>query len=512
MTTTTRTPAPAVSRLTALWTLAGLVLLTVNLRAAITGVAPVLGDLQDSLHLSGVEVSVLTTLPVLCLGLFASAAPVLARRIGAEAAIAVALVLITVGIALRAVPAQPALFGGTVLAGAGIAMGNVLMPAVIKRAFPSRVGSLTGLAMMLMAGSGAIAAGLAVPLDGAGGWRLALAVWAVPSLIAVLVWGPLALRSRRARRAATLPAASPAGPAAAPAAASPAGPAAAPAAASSAGSAAASTAAPVAASSAGSSAASSAGSAVAAAVAPVSGSAVGESDAAVQRSSSLGQAEAEGGTLLRSPLAWFVAGFMGLASLMFYVLMSWLPQIMRDHGFAAGEAGVMVSVMMLIGIPLGFATPVAAARMRHQSALVLGVAVTMVLGIGGLLVAPSAGWLWVAFLGLGTGSAFPLAFTLLNLRSPSPMIAARLSGMAQTAGYLLAGVGPLAVGLLHDLTGGWTISLGLLFVLIVPEVILGVLASRPGFVQPSATTAESELEQLIETEAALSVREPARTR
>ncbi|MEV4258898.1 MFS transporter [Spirillospora sp. NPDC049652] len=479
--TKTSTTAPSVSRLTALWTLIGLILLTVNLRAAITGVAPVLSDLQKSLGLSGVEVSVLTTLPVLCLGVFASVAPVVARRVGAEAAITVALALITSGIVLRVVPSQIALFGGTVLAGAGIAMGNVLMPAVIKSAFPSRVGSLTGLMMMLMAGSGAIAAGLAVPLDGVGGWRLALAVWAVPSLVAVLAWGPLALRTRRARHAATeMPAAG--------------------------------------------------------RLAGHEGDAAGRSNAdarvaevedgpaglrpAARESADVcvagvgkpaGESDAEG-SLLRSPLAWSVAGFMGLASLMFYVLMSWLPQIMRDHGFAAGEAGAMVSVMMLIGIPLGFATPVAAARMRRQGALVVAVAATMVLGIGGLLVAPSAGWLWVVFLGLGTGSAFPLAFTLLNLRAPSPMIAARLSGMAQTAGYLLAGVGPLAVGLLHDLTGGWTVSVGLLFVLIVPEVILGLVASRPGFVRPSTSTAESELEYLIESEVPLPVREPARSR
>ncbi|MEV5570605.1 MFS transporter [Spirillospora sp. NPDC052269] len=434
MKTKASTTVPAASRLTAIWTLVGLILLTVNLRAAITGVAPVLSDLQESLRLSGVEVSVLTTLPVLCLGVFASLAPVLARRVGPEAAITVALVLITGGIVLRVVPAQTALFGGTVLAGAGIAMGNVLMPAMIKSAFPSRVGSLTGLMMMLMASSGAIAAGLAVPLDNTGGWRMALAVWAVPSLIGALAWGPLAIRVRRDRRSAT-------------------------------------------------------------------------AEAAAER----GAAGAEG-SLLRSPLAWSVAGFMGLASLMFYVLMSWLPQIMRDHGVAAGEAGAMVSVMMLIGIPLGFATPVAAARMRRQGALVIAVAATMVLGVGGLLVAPSAAWVWVAFLGLGTGSAFPLAITLLNLRSSSPMVAARLSGMAQTAGYLLAGVGPLAVGLLHDLTGGWTISLGLLFVLIVPELVLGLLASRPGFVRPSGTAVESEFERLIESEATGPVREHAEAR
>ncbi|GAA1788181.1 MFS transporter [Actinomadura chokoriensis] len=397
MSTSATTP---VSRATAVWSLVGLVLLTVNLRAAITGIAPVLGELRDAFGLSGAEVGVLTTLPVLCLGVFAAAAPVVARRVGTETAIVGSLVMITAGIVLRVVESPVSLFVGTVLAGAGIAMGNVLMPAVIKRVFPSRVGSLTGLAMMLMATSGAVAAGLAVPLEESGGWRLALAVWAVPSLVAALVWGPLALRGRR----------SPTAPVTAPR---------------------------------------------------------GE------------------GSLLRSRVAWYVAVFMGLTSLMFYVLMSWLPEIMQDAGFAPAAAGMMVSAMLIVGIPLGFVVPVFAARLPDQRPLIVAVAVTMVVGIGGLLLAPSAGWVWAIVLGIGTGSAFPLAYTLLSLRAPSPSVAAALSGMAQTGGYLLAGVGPLAVGVLHEATGGWAVPLGLLLALVVPEVAFGLLAARPGFVRPA---------------------------
>ncbi|WP_433465384.1 CynX/NimT family MFS transporter [Spirillospora sp. CA-128828] len=389
-----------VSRGAAVWSLVGLVLLTINLRAAITGISPVLGDLRDAFGLSGAEVGVLTTLPVLCLGLFAAVAPVAARRFGAEVAIAGSLVMITLGIVLRVVQSPVSLFVGTVLAGAGIAMGNVLMPAVIKRAFPSRVGSLTGLAMMLMAASGAVAAGLAVPLSEAGDWRLALAVWAVPSLVAVLVWGPLALRGRRAPTA------------------------------------------------------------------PVS-------------------APRAEGSLLRSPTAWFVAAFMGLASLMFYVLMSWLPEIMQDAGYPPAAAGMMVSTMMIVGIPLGFLVPVFAARIRDQRPLVVAVVATMVVGLTGLLLAPSAGWTWVLVLGTGTGSAFPLAYTLLSLRSPSPSVAASLSGMAQTGGYLLAAAGPFAVGVLHGATGGWNVPIVLLLALVVPEALFGLLAARPGFVRPS---------------------------
>ncbi|WP_246178578.1 CynX/NimT family MFS transporter [Actinomadura decatromicini] len=385
--------------MTAVWSLAGLVLLTINLRAAITGIAPVLGELREAFGLSGAAVGVLTTLPVLCLGVFASVAPLAARRLGTDVAIAGSLVLITAGIVLRVVESPLSLFVGTILAGAGIAMGNVLMPAVIKRVFPTRVGSLTGLAMMLMAASGAVAAALAVPLDEAGGWRLALAIWAVPSAFALLVWGPLALRGRSSRAAAETP------------------------------------------------------------------------------------ARGADHSLLRSPIAWFVAAFMGLASLMFYVLMSWLPEIMRDAGYAPATAGMMMSTMMIVGIPLGFAVPVFAARLRDQRPVVVAVAAVMVAGLVGMMAVPSAGWLWVVVLGLGTGSAFPLAYTLLSLRSPNPSIAAGLSGMAQTGGYLLAGTGPFAVGVLHGATGGWNVPLVLLLALVVPEAVFGLLAARPGLIR-----------------------------
>ncbi|MGW2331738.1 CynX/NimT family MFS transporter [Streptomyces sp. NPDC001700] len=390
-------PSP---RLTAVWSLIGLVLLTLNLRAAITGVPPVLGELQDRFGLSGVEAGVLATLPELCLGVFSALTPALARRIGTEAAITAALLVITTGLLLRVAPAEAALFTGTVLAGAGIATGNVLVPAVIKRAFPHRVGPLTGLAMMLMSVSGAAAAGLAVPLGDLGGWRLALAVWAAPSLIAALVWCPLALHGRK-------------------------------------------------------------------------------------RPPEPPPAHAEQGSLLRSPLAWSITVFMGMTSLMFYTLTAWLPQIMRDHGFSAATAGMMNAVVIIIGIPLGFLVPVIAARLRDQRPLVLGVVALMAIGLGGLLLAPQAGWVWVAIFGVATGSAFPIALTLLNLRSPTAAITARLSGMAQSGGYLLAATGPLTFGVLHSATGGWKPSIALLLLLVIPELLCGLLAARPGTVSPT---------------------------
>ncbi|MFD0385662.1 MFS transporter [Streptomyces stramineus] len=263
-----------------------------------------------------------------------------------------------------------------------------------------------------------------------GSWRLALAVWAVPSLIAALVWGPLALRGRK-----RLPA-RPTAPTSAPAPAA--------------------------------------------------------------HEEAHPDAHAEKGSLLRSPLAWSVMVFMGMTSLMFYTLTAWLPEMMHDHGFAPATAGMMNSAIIIIGIPLGFVVPVVAARLRDQRPLVLGVVALMVIGLGGLLLAPQAGWVWVVIFGVATGSAFPIALTLLNLRSPDAAVTARLSGMAQSGGYLLAATGPLTFGVLHSATGGWEVSIWLLVFLVVPELVCGLLAARPGFVRLGPTRPESGTERLTE--------------
>ncbi|MEU3830244.1 MFS transporter [Streptomyces sp. NPDC029080] len=399
----TRTlPAPRSGHRAGALSVVGLILLTLNLRAAITGIPPVLATLQADLHLSGTQAAVLTTLPVLCLGVFAPVAPVLARRTGTETVLAGALVLILAGILLRTLPTQAALFAGTLVAGAGIALGNVLMPAVIKRDFPDRIGVMTGLAMTLMAATGALAAGLAVPLTAAGGRRAALTVWAAPALAAATAWTLLAVRR------------TPLGP---PAAAAPA----------------------------------------AAGTAPPA-------------------------SVLRSPLAWAVSALLGIVSLCFYVLVAWTPQIMRDEGYPAAEAGAMTSVMLTIGIPLGLAVPIAAARVRDQRPLVATVIALKAAGLTGILLAPQQAWAWTGVLGVAIGAAFPLAMTILGLRSPDPATAARLSAMAQTGGYLLAGCGPAAIGILHTLTGGWHTPIVFLIACTVPELLVGLVAGRSGFV------------------------------
>ncbi|QYJ14797.1 putative transporter YycB [Rubrobacter xylanophilus DSM 9941] len=186
----------------------------------------------------------------------------------------------------------------------------------------------------------------------------------------------------------------------------------------------------------------------------------------------------------RSALAWQVTLFMGLQSIVFYVSITWLPAILRDGGLYAAGAGVMVSLMQVVGIPATLLVPILAARMRSQSALAAGAAVLSGVGVLGLmLVGGMLSAVPVMLLGLGQGAAISLALTLFALRAPDAAGAAALSGMAQTVGYLLAAAGPPFFGALHDLTGGWTLPLAVLLGITACMLLSGVGAGRDALVE-----------------------------
>ena len=168
------------------------VLVAINLRPAVAGVGPVLPELRAGLPLSGAGAAVLTTLPVVCFGLLATVAPRLARRFGIEPVLAGVMAALAAAALVRVLDGPPLLFLGTVVAGGAIAIGNVLLPPLIKRDFPDRSGLMMGVYTMAVSGAAAVAAGLAVPLADATdlGWRGALGAWAVPAAIAALAWVP----------------------------------------------------------------------------------------------------------------------------------------------------------------------------------------------------------------------------------------------------------------------------------------------------------------------------------
>ncbi|MCE3551874.1 MFS transporter [Pseudonocardia sp. RS11V-5] len=185
------------------------------------------------------------------------------------------------------------------------------------------------------------------------------------------------------------------------------------------------------------------------------------------------------GRLLRSPVAWSVTAFMGLQSFMAYVVMGWLPQIYLGAGLSKGTAGVMLSIATLVAVPFSLMVPAIAARRRSQSGWNAGITLLAIAGALGLMLAPAqVPWLWAVLLGTGM-TVFAMAMTVITLRAGDAETAAGLSAMAQGFGYLIASTGPMLVGLLHEATGGWTVSLAVLLVALVAQLVAGVLAGRP---------------------------------
>ncbi|MEV6166344.1 MFS transporter [Streptomyces sp. NPDC052052] len=182
--------------------------------------------------------------------------------------------------------------------------------------------------------------------------------------------------------------------------------------------------------------------------------------------------------ITRSPTAWGLACFFGLQATAAYITMGWLPQIFRDAGVPAGTAGVLLAVTMAMGVPLAFVIPRVAARMRNQGPIVVVLGVCGLTGYAGLHLAPLGGaWAWALLLGI-SNCAFPLALTMIGMRSRSGAGVVRLSAFAQSTGYLISIPGPLLVGVLHQHSGGWGLPIALMAGLMVPQMLAGILAGR----------------------------------
>lgn len=179
--------------------------------------------------------------------------------------------------------------------------------------------------------------------------------------------------------------------------------------------------------------------------------------------------------------AWAITGYMGLQSTYFYCIATWLPNLLIDNGMNEADAGFTASLLNIVGISANLLVPMIATRLKDQRPVVIFVAVVSILGLGGLLITPmTATYFWAAMLGLGAGSSLSLALTLFALRSDSTTQAVALSAMAQSIGYLIAALGPLVVGALHDLRGGWEEALILLLILQIAQFFMGLGAGRAG--------------------------------
>jgi CP family cyanate transporter-like MFS transporter len=185
----------------------------------------------------------------------------------------------------------------------------------------------------------------------------------------------------------------------------------------------------------------------------------------------------------RTRLGWAMAVFFGLQSFSGYALMGWLPQLYREAGFSQQTAGLLLAVVVGAGAPVGLAMPWLAARLKDQRPMVLLLCGLMVLSYLGLAIAPHAGaWVWAFMIAFGQG-CFPLALALLGLRARTMAGTAALSAFAQSTGYLIGMTGPLLVGLLYHVTGGFRVPLVALVVAMVAQAVVGMRAARPGVLE-----------------------------
>jgi len=375
------------------------VLIAFNLRPAFSSIAPVLNEIMSDTGLSATGASVLTTAPVLCLGLFGPAAPWLARRIGIERTVLAVLLVILLGTGLRGLASAPTLMAGSLLAGAGIGVGNVVMPGLLKRDFPDRAPLMTGVYIMSLSVGAAIASATTAPLRVAlgGWWAGALAAWTIPAALAMAVAAIVWAQAIRRRPAS------------------------------------------------------------------------GASRPAVRRVVKL----------WRDPLAWQVTLFMGLQSMLAYVVFGWMAPVLRSRGDTAVTAGLVVSVSVVFQIVASLPAPILAARMRNQGGPAAMAMLVAIASFVALLAAPLS-WQWVlaAMLGLAQGAAFSLAILIIMMRAGDSDMASRLSGMAQSVGYTMAACGPLLVGVLHDRTGDWSGAGWVFMIAGLGAAVAGTLAGR----------------------------------
>ena len=380
-------------------------LVAFTLRQAVAAISPILGAVRVDIPISDLDVGLLGTLPPILFGASGFVAPRVARRLGVDGGIVLAVVLMIAGHLVRAsAPGFAVLLVGSVVAFAGTGIGNVLLPSLVRRYFPDRVALLTAVYACIVGTSTAVPAALAAPLAEQAGWRFSVGVWSAASAVALVPWLLLLARERRQRLSDAVAVASP-------------------------------------------------------------------PHALVTR-------------LWRSRVALSVTAVFSTSTICTYAGFAWLPEILGDvAGSTPTEGGVLLAVTGLVSVPGALLAPLLVARLRNVGWLVAAGVASFVLGYLGLLLAPEPlTLLWVLLIGLGS-ILFPVCLVLINVRTRTPGGTVALSGFAQGVAYALGALGPLLVGVLHDVSGGWTLPLLLLVAVALAATVPAITLARPAFVE-----------------------------
>ncbi|MDK9363675.1 CynX/NimT family MFS transporter [Lelliottia wanjuensis] len=380
--------------------IAGILMIATTLRVTFTGAAPLLDMIRHDYGLTTAQTGLLTTLPLLAFALISPLAAGVARKVGMERSLFIAMLLICAGIGIRSLPSSALLFIGTAVIGCGIALGNVLLPGLIKRDFPGQVAKLTGAYSLTMGAAAALGSAMIVPLALSGaGWHGALLMLMVFPLVATLLWLP----QWRQKHTASLS----------------------------------------------------------------------------------GARALHNRGIWRSALAWQVTLFLGINSLIYYVIIGWLPAILLSHGYSETEAGSMHGLLQLATAAPGLAVPLLLHKLKDQRGIAGLSALMCAVSLAGFWFVPDQAVLWTIVYGFGSGATMILGLTFIGLRASSAHQAAALSGMAQSVGYLLAACGPPLMGKIHDTAGDWRIPLMACALAGVVMAVCGVLAGRDREITPN---------------------------
>lgn len=383
----------------------GVIFFAANLRAPLTSVGPVIGEISLSLSLSKTAAGMLTTIPLLAFGFLSSFIPRISQRFGMELVLLLSLILLGVGLSVRSLGSITTLFIGAAFVGIAITFGNVLMPAFIKTKFPKRIGVMMGIYSVAMNLTAALAAGLSIAIGKWTnlGWKGSIGIWVIVAALGCIIWLPQLLFAKRKKKTRAKE--------------------------------------------------------------------IGSKPKPIKTN------------LLKSRLAWAVTIYMGLQSLIYYCLTAWLPKVAQDWGMTIEASGWVLAYVQFAQLPTTFIGSVIAARMRDQRLLSALTGLLFILGITGILIFKTKYiLLWCILLGVGSGLAFSLSMLFFVLRTKNTLQAAKLSGMAQSFGYLIAATGPAIFGGIFDLFSSWTLSFVFLIIMSAVLLVAGVIAGKDSWV------------------------------
>ena len=363
--------------------IAGLFVASLAMRPQILAIGPLLPFIRDDLGLPAGVAGLLTTIPVLCMGLFAPAGPRLAARLGVGRAFLVCLAAIAAFGILRGLsPGVPLVMASTLGIGIAIGSAGAIPSMVVSRRLSSRPALGTGAyAGGIVAGS-TIAAAVAVPLAVDEDWRRALLIISLASIVSILAWVLLVGigdRPHGTARATRLP--------------------------------------------------------------------------------------------WRDRTAWLLILVFGLQSVLYYGIVSWLPNVYVERGWDAAHAGLLLAVFNGIGLLTTIGLPLVADRLGTRRPQLLVSAVVAGIGVLGVIVAPDLAFLWVSVLGLSLGAIFPLVLTLPLDVTDRPAGVGSVAALMLLGGYVLSSFGPVVLGAARDLTGDFETSLWLLVGIAVLEIL-----------------------------------------